>query len=59
MYLMRMGICVWSNKWRMFSFDEIGSVLKIKELQRTKRELFESLQMYYRVFFLGEDVRSG
>ena len=26
-----------------FAFDEIGSVLKIKELQHTKRELFESL----------------
>lgn len=37
-------------------FDEIGSVLKIKELQRTKSELLESLELYYRVFFLGEDV---
>ena len=33
-----------------FFFDEIGSVLKIKELQKTKRELFESLEMFYRVF---------
>lgn len=39
-----------------FFFDEIGSVLKIKELQKTKRELFESLEMFYRVFYLGEDV---
>lgn len=38
-----------------FCFDEIGSVLKIKELQRTKRELFESLEMFFRVFYLGED----
>lgn len=37
-------------------FDEIGSYLKIKELQRTKKELLESLQLYYRVFFLGEEV---
>ena len=37
-------------------FDEIGSALKIKELQRTKRELLESLELFYRVFFLGEDV---
>ena len=37
-------------------FDEIGSRLKIKELQRTKRELLEGLQMYYRIFFLGEDI---
>ena len=36
-------------------FDEIGSALKIKELQREKAELLESLQLYYRVFFLGED----
>lgn len=39
-----------------FSFDEIGSHLKIKELQRTKEELLESLQLYYKVFFLGEEV---
>ena len=36
-------------------FDEIGSVLKIKELQRTKVELLESLELYYKVFFLKED----
>lgn len=37
-----------------FYFDEIGSALKIKELQRTKRELLEALEMYYKVFFLKE-----
>lgn len=37
-------------------FDEIGSQLKIKELQNTKKELLESLELYYKVFFLGEDV---
>lgn len=37
-------------------FDEIGSALKIKQLQQEKRELLESLELYYRVFFLGEDV---
>ena len=36
-------------------YDEIGSVLKIKQLQNTKQDLLESLEMYYRVFFLGED----
>lgn len=35
-------------------YDEIGSVLKIKQLQSEKRELLESLEMYYRIFFLGE-----
>ncbi|MDF2803152.1 MAG: hypothetical protein K0S61_3055 [Anaerocolumna sp.] len=37
-------------------FDEIGSVLKIKELIRTKEELLESLELYYKVFVLGEDI---
>ena len=37
-------------------YDEIGSVLRIKKLQQEKRELLESLEMYYRVFFLGEDA---
>ena len=35
-----------------FTFDEIGSVLKIKELQKTKEELFESLEMFYKVFYI-------
>mgnify|MGYP005761047293 CR=1 FL=1 len=39
-----------------FAFDEIGSVLKIKELQRTKRDLFESLEMFFKVFYLGEEA---
>jgi len=30
-----------------FTYDEIGSVLKIKEIQRVKRELFESLEKYF------------
>lgn len=37
-------------------FDEIGSVLKIKEIQAEKRELLEALELYYRAAFLGEDV---
>ena len=37
-------------------YDEIGSVLKIKELQQRKRELFESLEMFFRVFCLGEEI---
>ena len=39
-------------------YDEIGSVLKIKQLQETKKELLESLELYYKVFFLNEDVAS-
>lgn len=37
-----------------FFYDEIGSVLEIKAMQRDKRELLEALEMYYRVVFLGE-----
>ena len=31
------------------TYDEIGAVLKIKELQRSEEELLRSLEMYYRV----------
>lgn len=37
-------------------YDEIGSHLKIKELQREKKELFESLETFFKVFYLGEDM---
>ena len=37
-------------------YDEIGSGLKIKKLQTEKKELLESLELYYRVFFLGENL---
>ena len=37
-------------------FDEIGSGLKIKPLQQEKQELLQALQLYYRVFFLGEEI---
>lgn len=33
-----------------FSYDEIGSVLKIRQIQREKAELLESLEMYYKIF---------
>lgn len=39
-----------------YLFDEIGSVLKIKQYQLEKRELLESLELYYKVFYLGEDL---
>lgn len=39
-----------------FFFDEIGSVLKIRELQKTKQELFESLELFFQVFYLGEEI---
>jgi len=37
-----------------FFYDEIGSVLKIKQYQNVKRELLESIETYYRIVFLGE-----
>lgn len=37
-------------------YDEIGSVLKVKRLQEEKRELLESLELYFKVFFLKEDA---
>ena len=37
-------------------FDEIGSALRIKQIRKEKQELLEALELYYRVFFLGEDV---
>lgn len=36
-----------------YLYDEIGSELKIKEIQNTKEELLQSLELYYRVFILG------
>ena len=36
-----------------YLFDEIGSALKVKQYQAEKRELLESLEMYYKIFILG------
>lgn len=38
-------------------YDDIGCDLKIKELQQTKQDLLEALQMFYKVLYvgLGED----
>ena len=37
-----------------YSYDEIGAVLKVKELQRTKEELFRSLELYYQIVIEGK-----
>ena len=37
-------------------YDEIGSGLLVREIRRNRQEMFESLQLYYRVFVLHEDV---
>lgn len=36
-----------------FLYDEIGSVLKIKQYQNKKMDLLEALETYYKVRFLG------
>lgn len=38
-----------------YLFDEIGSELKIRQVQREKKELLRQLEVYYRVFFLHQD----
>ena len=43
-----------SCKENDFFYDEIGSVLKIKQYQSQKRELLEAIETYYRIVFLGE-----
>ncbi len=40
-------------------YDEIGSVLKAKALQEEKRELLESLELYYRLVILGNEGKGG
>lgn len=37
-------------------YDEIGSELKIRQIRKEKEELLRSLELYYRVFFLGEEA---
>lgn len=39
-----------------FFYDEIGGPLKIKQMQREKQDLWKSLELYFKVFFLGEEV---
>lgn len=39
-------------------FDEIGCGLKVKKLQSDKRELFGSLELFYKIFIQGVDVNT-
>ena len=39
-------------------FDDIGCGLKVKKLQNDKKELFQSLELFYKVFIQGVDVNS-
>ena len=40
-------------------FDEIGSELKIRNLQEEKAELMQQLAAFYRIFILGELPQEG
>ena len=37
-------------------YDEIGAALKIKKIQLDNKDIFEAVEMYYKVFFLGEEI---
>ena len=37
-------------------YDEVSSGLMVAEVRRRRQELFESLELYFRVFVLKEDV---
>ena len=37
-------------------YDEIRSELKIRQIRKEKAEFLQSLELFYKVFFLGEDV---
>lgn len=36
-------------------YDDIACGLKVKEMQMSKRELLESLEIYFKVFVIGEE----
>lgn len=38
------------------TYDEISSGLMIAKIRSSRQELFESLQLYYRIFILKEDI---
>ena len=37
-------------------YDEIGSILKIKQYREAKRELLEAMELYYKIRFLGQGL---
>lgn len=41
-----------------YLYDEIGSRLLIDKITKTKQELFASLEMFYKVFILGEKLEN-
>lgn len=39
-----------------YLYDEIGSGLLVREIQRNREEMLQSLELYYKVFILHEDA---
>lgn len=39
-------------------YDEIGSGLLVKKMRDTRKDFFEALEMYYKVFILKQDIDS-
>lgn len=42
-----------------YLYDEIGSQLLIRKITNTKQETFRSLEMFYKVFILGESFEEA
>lgn len=37
-------------------YDEVGAGLLVKKMRDERREFFEALELYYRIFILHEDI---
>ena len=37
-------------------YDEIGAHLKIKQMTNDRQELFQNLELFFKVFYLGEEI---
>lgn len=42
-----------------FYYDEVSSGLLISQIRTKRADLFEALSLYYRVFFLHEDIEGN
>lgn len=42
-----------------YYYDEIGAGLKLRQMQRQKKELMTSLELYYRVMFLHQSLEEA
>lgn len=42
-----------------YNYDEIGAALMIKEIQKSRRELLRSLELFYKVVILGTPLEEA